>query len=72
MDTVHQLEYGRIAIGIRAYRNWSTAERQLRYGDQMAPRHTLSAIYRRGRRNTKLSRDRQKLGILLCIVGGLC
>ena len=29
--TVRQLEYGRIATGVRAYRNWSTGVSQLEY-----------------------------------------
>lgn len=32
METVQQMEYGRIADGVRAYRNCHTAERQLPYG----------------------------------------
>ena len=33
--TVHHMEYGRMAIGIRSYGKWSTGVRQLRYGEDM-------------------------------------
>ena len=31
--TVHHMEYGRMAIGIRSYGNWNTIVRQMPYGD---------------------------------------
>lgn len=35
MHTVSHMPYGRIAFGVRAYRNCHTVERQLVYGVQM-------------------------------------